>query len=79
MAALCDSGVVREVTEALCNGCKSLEIQNLRHKCITLLQDEIAASTHHSNPELEVCQFSMLQLPESHKWRTENRKPVKYV
>ena len=79
MAARCDSGVLREVTEALCNGWKSLEIQNLRHRCLTLLQDEITASTHRSNPDLEVCQFSMLQLPESQKWRLENRKPVKYV
>ena len=46
---------------------------------LLLLQDEITASTHRSNPDLEVCQFSMLQLPESQKWRLENRKPVKNV
>ena len=46
---------------------------------LLLLQDEIAASTHRSKPDLEMCQLSMLQLPESQKRRLENRKPVKYV
>ena len=79
MAARSNSDLFREVTEAVCNGWKSSEIQNLQHKLLLFLQDEVSSLSHCSSPSSEVCNFSIMQFPDCQKLRSENRKPVKYV
>ena len=40
MAAHCDSELITEISEALCNGCKPTEIKNCEYKLIPIIQDD---------------------------------------
>ena len=48
MAAHSKSDLFREVTEAVCNGGKSPEIQIFQDKFILSLQDEVTTFSHRS-------------------------------
>ena len=48
MAAHSKSDLFRKVTEAVCNGGKSPEIQIFQDKFILSLQDEVATFSHRS-------------------------------
>ena len=76
MAARCNSDLFREVTQTLCNGWKSPEIQNRQYTMFLSIQDEVTTSSHCNGPILEVYHFSTLQLPDCKKLRSKYRKPV---
>ena len=40
MAARCNSNLLPEISEALCNGCKPAEIKNCEYKLFPIMQDD---------------------------------------
>ena len=79
MAARCNSHLLTEISEALCNGCKPSEIKNRDYKLFPIIQDDwlnfdtqMARSSRVSFVNAEVPRVLKML-------RSENHKPVKYV
>ena len=79
MVARCNSDLLAEISETLCNGCKPSEIKNCEYKLFPVIQDDWLNFDTQMSRSSRVS-FLNAAVPSVLKMlRSENHKPVKYV
>ena len=79
MAARCNSDLLTDMSEALCNGCKPTEIKNCEYKLFPIRKDDWL------NFDTQMARSSRVSFPNAavprvlNMLKSENHKPVKYV
>ena len=79
MAARCNSDLLPEISEALCNGCKPTEIMNCECKLFPITQDDWLNFDTQMARSSRVLFLNAAVPRVLSMLRSENHKPVKYV
>ena len=79
MAARCNSDLLTEICEALCNGCKPTEVKNFEYKLFPIIQDDWLNFDNQLARSSRVSFLNAAVPRVLNMLRSENHKPFKYV